>query len=394
MQNNAIGNGMGFFIAGLVVMTLGIGVLSSPSPLASTARRSRRSTDGTGTGTTHFTTTDTWTSLESHIVVHCDTNFIKVTIPSPEAYFSGMVYPQGLSKNSTCLKEYVGVDVIEYLLPLRSCNTMTSSDGPEEEFFNTVILEPHPKLVTGQGKGFHIRCKYLKKEDKKLPTVNMKILKDGVRLSGEHVNIGDPLVLNISILHHAPPGHRLPFRVTDCNVKDGLGWAEEALVNDEGCPLDGEIMSYFTYTENAASVQFLAHKFPYSPSVYYACAVKICRDCHPPICDGKQNLRRRRDAKDDETATIEVYNGLYVNEASDAEDEVETEKKEKKDVLCFNKRDFALAIAISGLILMIAVLALIFVLCVRRRNSGKGSESGGSSIYSGGYTNTAYSHSS
>lgn len=107
----------------------------------------------------------------------------------------------------------INIISIEYLLPLRSCNTMTSSQGSEEEFFNTVILEPHPKLVTGQGKGFHIRCKYLKKEDKKLPTVNMKILRDGIGLSGEHVNIGDPLVLNISILHHAPLGHRLVFLI-------------------------------------------------------------------------------------------------------------------------------------------------------------------------------------
>lgn len=98
-----------------------------------------------------------------------------------------------------------------------------------------------------------------------------------------------------------------------------------------------------------------------------------------------------------------MYNGLYVNDMTESEREreraeKETRKKHSGDVLCFNKRDFALAIAISGLLLMIAVIIVIFVLCVRRRKSIKGSESGGSSIYSGGYsggyTNTAYSHSS
>lgn len=75
-------------------MTLGLGVLGSPSPPRPV------STSGIGTGTssstdgTVFTTTDTWTYLESHIVVTCDTHAIKVTIPSPDAYFSGMVYPQ------------------------------------------------------------------------------------------------------------------------------------------------------------------------------------------------------------------------------------------------------------------------------------------------------------
>jgi hypothetical protein len=100
---------------------------------------------------------------------------------------------------------------------------------------------------------------------------------------------------------------RLPFIVTDCKVRDGLGWAEEVLVNKEGCSVDGELMGQFIYTESTATVKFLAHKFPYSPSVYYACAVKICKDCHPPLCDGKSNLRRRRrEVTVEEPATIEV----------------------------------------------------------------------------------------
>lgn len=99
-----------------------------------------------------------------------------------------------------------------------------------------------------------------------------------------------------------------------------------------------------------------------------------------------------------------------MNESTDTEEadtdaEVLREKQARGEVLCFKQRDFALAIAISGLILMIAVLLLLFILCLRRRRAFKSSsETGSSSIYSGsgtnftgntrGYTNTAYSHSS
>lgn len=41
--------------------------------------------------------------------------------------FNGLVYPKGLSRNSSCMAEYVRQhDPIIYKLPLRSCNTMSS----------------------------------------------------------------------------------------------------------------------------------------------------------------------------------------------------------------------------------------------------------------------------
>ena len=73
---------------------------------------------------------------------------------------------------------------------------MKLNEGSNEEFYNTIILEPHPKLVTGQGQGFHIRCKY-----KHNINVQMAIFKDGEELKTEHVKIGDPLKLNISFEH-------------------------------------------------------------------------------------------------------------------------------------------------------------------------------------------------
>lgn len=44
------------------------------------------------------------------------------------------------------------------------------------------------------------------------------------------------------------------------------------------CPVDGEIMGQFTYNEEKteAKVNFQAHKFPYTASVYYQCNVRLC----------------------------------------------------------------------------------------------------------------------
>lgn len=63
-----------------------------------------------------------------------------------------------------------------------------------------------------------------------------------------------------------------------------------------------------------------------------------------------------------------------------------------EDALCVSQRTFAIAIAIAGLILMLAVVAA--VLCIMARRSTKTVSNSGSSIYSGPYTNTAFSHSS
>ncbi|XP_024887073.1 uncharacterized protein LOC112464360 [Temnothorax curvispinosus] len=228
----------------------------------------------------------------------------------------------------------------------------------------------------------------------------------------ENVKIGDPLTLVISIDKQEMFG----LKISDCLVRDGLGWGEQRLINDEGCPVDGEIMGQFTYNEDKteARVNFQAHKFPYTASVYYQCNVRLCvkhgGGCSntPPLCNSI--ARRRRDtANEDEVkgvegldgtpATIEVYSGLYVNEASDVgsksdfSDDVFRERAlDDPNTICISQRSFAIGIAVAGLILMLAVVAAILVLLAKRRH--KSVSTTGSSIYSGPYTNTAYSHSS
>lgn len=90
----------------------------------------------------------------------------------------------------------------------------------------------------------------------------------------ENVKIGDPLTLVVALDEQDIFG----IQVTECLVRDGLGWGEQRLIDDEGCPLDPDIMGLFEYSEDKtrAEVQFQAHKFPYTASVYYQCNVRLC----------------------------------------------------------------------------------------------------------------------
>ncbi|XP_037910060.1 uncharacterized protein LOC119650908 [Hermetia illucens] len=405
------------------------------------------------------------TTVEPTVRIQCLSGSMLITIkdapPSHEnGLFSGMIYPKGLSKNSTCLTEYRDHDgPLRYKLPLRSCNTMPQeTDDGGIEFFNTIVLQPHLKLVTDLGRGYHVRCRYQSREaatkqqqqsatnwaehaqpyrsdandpiessdrrdhgrsldietklttshgngvdadgDVPMPGCHMKIY-TGDKIA-ENVKIGDPLTLVVNIDEQELYG----LHVTDCLVRDGLGWGEQKLINDNGCPLDNEIMGSFEYSEDrmAATVTFPAHKFPYTASVYYQCNVRLCAlqdpDCQKaPTCGSNKRPKRQANGKEDDSdglpAFIEVYSGLYVNEnpeISESDGDSVFKEKTPDDALCISQRTFAIAIAIAGLILMLAVVAA--VLCIMARRRGKTVSNSGSSIYSGPYTNTAFSHSS
>jgi len=396
----------------------------------------------------------------TNVRIFCNSNDIVVSIDA-DTVFNGMIYPKGLSKNSSCMTEFKEQNSpVLYKLPLKSCNTMSTEVGDGIEYFNTVVVQPHRKLVTNQGRGYHIRCKYQTQEktvtnqfnvsgdfagDGKegeglngtsmigttpltatapMPGCYMRIFygEPSDRTVAENVRIGDPLTLVISLDDQEIYG----MIITDCLVRDGLGWGEQMLINSEGCPVDYEILGGFEYSSSktTAAARFQAHKFPYTSSVYYQCNVKLCIknaggcDLVPPVCvDGENTLRRRRrrdleidgdgdlaqvEEELDENLTIEVFTGLYVNEDeelpeadNDAEQlsVVREEKLNDPNTFCLSPRTFAIGIAIAGLILMVAVIAAILILISRRRRRKEDSTTG-SSIYSSPYTNTAYSHSS
>lgn len=145
------------------------------------------------------------------------------------------------------------------------------------EFFNTIVLQPHLKLVTDLGRGYHVRCRY-KSRDAAMKVISKSgvqwqqrpaALTSSERLGGdrrgygrslgddddnnelgdneipmpgchmkifsgdnvaENVKIGDPLKLMVNIDKQDVYG----LHVTDCLVRDGLGWGEQTLVNNVG----------------------------------------------------------------------------------------------------------------------------------------------------------------
>ncbi len=59
--------------------------------------------------------------------VICNSEDITVRVSTLFAHFNGMIYPKGLSKNSTCMTPYIQANrTVDYVLPLRSCNTMNT----------------------------------------------------------------------------------------------------------------------------------------------------------------------------------------------------------------------------------------------------------------------------
>jgi len=381
-------------------------------------------------------------NIVKDVRVSCNSEDITITLSTYGEEFNGLIYPKGLSKNSTCMTEYKQVDgtTVKYSLPLRSCNTMNIEVVNGIEYFNTIVVQPHRKLVTNQGKGYHVRCRYQTEEKTLLSDFNVSSLATtpltataampgatmriyaGEPVDGrvaESVKIGDPLTLVVGIDQQDIYG----MHITDCSVKDGLGWSNQMLISSDGCPVDREIMGEFEYSvsKTTALVHFQAHKFPHTASVYYQCNVRLCIrhaggcDDVPPNCDAStthlSTRRRRQTVELDETRgvlydtdredlKVKVYSGLYVNEASDIDDDNADDAEElptkvyDPTTICFPQRDFAIGIAIAGLILIAIVILAILILLTRRRRR-KDLSTTGSSIYSGPYTNTAYSsHSS
>ncbi|XP_038217635.1 uncharacterized protein LOC119836396 [Zerene cesonia] len=362
------------------------------------------------------------------LAVACEKDSMHVTISLATSHansiydtFNGIVYPAGLGSNSTCLREYVSArGDLQYSLPLKGCNTMsTDNDDGTVEYYNNIIVQPHLRLVTGQGRGYHVRCRYRRRdltlyhlhrphadrltangfdsdeydeESGLLPSVTMKIFKGDPqdKQVASNVRIGDTLTLVVSLEKQRKYG----LLVSECSVRDGLGWAEQSLIANDGCPLESEIMGRFEYSGRSqeARVAFPAHRFPYTASVYYTCEVKLCDLSHPTDCEPCSHKRSRRDTGEGAPATVEVFSGLYVNEADSPDnDDVVSEKKE--DEICISQRNFAIGICVAGVILMICVIAAIAFILARRRNPKTYSRTG-SSLYSGPYTNTGYSHTS
>lgn len=65
--------------------------------------------------------------MSKDISIDCNNKEISVTINTKSKSFTGIIYPKGLSKNSSCMAEFdYEKNPVVYKLPLRSCNTMST----------------------------------------------------------------------------------------------------------------------------------------------------------------------------------------------------------------------------------------------------------------------------
>lgn len=248
---------------------------------------------------------------EMQVVCHSDSIVLMVNTNSP---FNGMLYAKDAASNPDCLSEFHASTNMSLKLPLKACGTLSAEVDDGIEFFNTIVVQPHMRLMTNQGKGYHIRCKYQTRErtianthfnvsaafhtqngpqtstmpllaTASMPTCTMKIYRIDQDNVAESVKVGDKLVMVIEIDKQDMYG----MRVTNCMVRDGLNKAEQQLINDSGCPVDESIMPKFEYENNntRAAVAFRAHKFPHTSSIYYQCNVRLCINgggCEQVIC--------------------------------------------------------------------------------------------------------------
>lgn len=190
------------------------------------------------------------------VICRSDSILLKVDTNSP---FNGMIYAKDAPGGNNCMTEYQSSTNMTFRLPLKSCGTLFAEADDGIEYFNTIVVQPHMRLMTNQGRGYHIRCKYQTRErtianthfnvsasfpmqngpqstqpplmaTASMPSCTMKIFRSGRDDVAEAVKIGDKLIMVIEIDQQDMYG----MKVTNCIVRDGMNQAEQQLISDSG----------------------------------------------------------------------------------------------------------------------------------------------------------------
>ena len=99
----------------------------------------------------------------THTATTITTDFNSDQSQSHKAIMCGIQLPT-IPRAGLLTTLFIIQGLIKYTLPLRSCNTMSTDVLDGVEYFNTVVVQPHRKLVTNQGRGYHVRCRYQTEE--------------------------------------------------------------------------------------------------------------------------------------------------------------------------------------------------------------------------------------
>ena len=95
------------------------------------------------------------------VVCHSDAIILVVNTNKP---FNGMFYAKDAPSSANCVSEYRASTNMTFRLPLSACGTLSAEVDDGIEYFNTIVVQPHMRLMTNQGKAYHIRCKYQTRE--------------------------------------------------------------------------------------------------------------------------------------------------------------------------------------------------------------------------------------
>ncbi|OQV23187.1 putative Cuticlin-1 [Hypsibius exemplaris] len=379
-------------------------------------------------------------NLVQEVNVECNPSDIRLKIRTSEPY-AGRIYPRGLGK-SICERSFSpnngnsssnSSTLTEFIIPLTSCNTVLQDIPTGLEYQNTIVIQVHRSLVTQSDKIYNVRCKYeamnttivasmnmsdtlpaMQLESTALlPPVSMTIYKGSSesRVMADFVTIGDPVALVINLPRQATYG----MLVKDCVVKDGVDMGgSQPLIDSKGCPVDSTLFGSFVYSADLtqAYVIFRAHKFPYTDSLFYECAIKFCLkvggDCQrlsvPPNCDRQQQRYRRASHNNDtshlaDDKMVAVVRGITVREPTA---EASVSMAEQSDLYpatelaqpvntsgqwCVPRSTFAIILAVSTFLIVVSTTVFIaMVLEKRRRRVGKKTNSDVySSIYMSHY---------
>lgn len=90
-----------------------------------------------------------------------DAIVLKMNTNSP---FNGMLYAKDAPTSGDCFSEFSSARNMSFRLPLKSCGTLYAEVDDGIEYFNTIVVQPHMRLMTNQGKGYQVRCKYQTRE--------------------------------------------------------------------------------------------------------------------------------------------------------------------------------------------------------------------------------------
>ncbi|GJQ79149.1 hypothetical protein Trydic_g5401 [Trypoxylus dichotomus] len=207
----------------------------------------------------------------------------------------------------------------------------------------------------------------------------MEILPAKFNKNSGLLKVGEPVLLVVKSTLPAAIG----WRVVDCVAHDGLGDSFQTLLDQNGCPIDEQLLPAFSkkpaklialMKHQQAVSKFAAFKFPDRDILHLRCNLQLCKNTCPQLdCSNVINARDNRFGrtlnKVDVLDNLKVFNSVEVRapEIELQEDFVNFEVNYGKytsafgnipgdRTFCISPSNMALSFCLVGLVLLCAIL--------------------------------------